>query len=367
MLPQREILSRFTGEGNGMPLYVPDLTLWYDWHQERGTLPQVWLDLSLPQAWRDLSLPGVAKALGVPVWLTFQPWRLETPGVEILTTEQEGERIIRSETAAGTLEARWILGPDGDWWQTEYPVKGDQELAVALELVEARSYVLDTTGLSWSTTMVGEDGILALEIPRRPYSDLLHEFLGWGDGLLLLGTPIAQEMMAVLEAKLQALVVEVARLPGDLVFSPDNLDGQFISRRMFEKRLLDSYKQTVDTLHAEGKRILVHAGGPIRHLLALLAEAGVDGIEGIAPPPQGNTSLAEARELAGPEMTLWGGIAQDYLPGTHEVEAFEAAVRQAVQEAKGDRRVILGVADRVPVNAELSRLAAIPGLIEEAQ
>jgi hypothetical protein len=66
-------------------------------------------------------------------------------------------------------------------------------------------------------------------------------------------------------------------------------------------------------------------------------------------------------------MTLWGGIAQDYLPGTHEEEAFEAAVRQAVQEAKEDERMILGVADRVPANAELERLAAIPGLIKEAR
>ena len=366
MPPKKEILSRFTGEGNETPLYLPDLTLWYDWHQDRGTLPQVWLDLSLPQAWRDLSLPGVAKALGVPVWLTFQPWRVENAGVEILTTEQDGERVIRSETAAGTLEARWTLGPDGDWWQTEYPVKSDQDLAAALEMVKARSYVLDPAGLSWSEAMVGEDGILALEIPRRPYSDLLHEFLGWSDGLLLLGTPIAKEMMAILEAKLQRLVEEVARLPGDLVFSPDNLDGQFISPRMFKKYLLDSYGQTAETLHAQGKRLLVHAGGPIRHILPLLAEAGVDGIEGIAGPPQSNTSLAEAREIAGPELTLWGGIAQDTLSGAHEKEAFEAAVRQAVQEARGDRRMILGVADRVPVDAELSRLAAIPRLIEEA-
>jgi hypothetical protein len=32
---------------------------------------------------------------------------------------------------------------------------------------------------------VGEEGILAIEIPRRPYSDLLHEFLGWSEGLFL--------------------------------------------------------------------------------------------------------------------------------------------------------------------------------------
>lgn len=361
-----EILGRFSGKGNGAPLYVPDLTVWYDWHQDRGTLPQVWLDLSLPQAWRDLSLPGVAKALGVPVWLTFQPWRVEHADVEILTTEQERERVIRSETAAGTLEARWTLGPDGDWWQTEYPVKSDQDLEAALKVVKARSYHLDPAGLSWSETMVGQDGVLALEIPRRPYSDLLHEFLGWGDGLFLLGTPIVKEIMAVLETKLQELAKEVAGLPGDLVFSPDNLDGQFVSRRIFEKYLLSSYEQTAQTLHDEDKRLLVHAGGPIRHLLPFLAQAGVDGIEGVSGPPQSNASLEEAREIAGPEMTLWGGIAQDYLSTAHEEEAFEAAVRQAVLQARGDRRMILGVADRVPTGAELSRLAAIPSLIEKA-
>ena len=62
------------------------------------------------------------------MWLTFQPWHLEHTGVEIVTTEESGERVIRSETTAGMLEARWTLGPDGDWWQTEYPVKTDQDL-----------------------------------------------------------------------------------------------------------------------------------------------------------------------------------------------------------------------------------------------
>jgi hypothetical protein len=65
-------------------------------------------------------------------------------------------------------------------------------------------------------------------------------------------------------------------------------------------------------------------------------------------------------------MTLWGGIAQDFLSAAHEEEAFEAAVWAAVQEAQGDPRMILGVADRVPVGAELSRLAALPSLIADA-
>ena len=61
--------------------------------------------------------------MGVPIWLPARPWRIETPGVEVTKTEQDQERVIKAETSAGTLIARWVVGPDGDWWQTEYPVK----------------------------------------------------------------------------------------------------------------------------------------------------------------------------------------------------------------------------------------------------
>jgi hypothetical protein len=92
----------------------------------------------------------------------------------------------------------------------------------------------------------------------------------------------------------------------------------------------------------------------------------VDGVEGIAGPPQGDVTLAEAREIAGPALTLWGGIPQDLLHDTHVREEFEAVVLGATQEASGDGRMLLGVADRVPVDAELSRLESIPALIEWA-
>jgi hypothetical protein len=351
------LFERFFGATTGPPLYLPDLTLWYDWHQGQGTLPD---------RWKDYSLPQIARALGVPVWLTARPWRVETPGAEIVTTEDAGERVIRFETAAGALIARWTLGPDGDWWQTEYPVKSPADLAAALELVEARTYALDPADLARGEALVGDDGLLALELPRRPYSDLLHEFLGWSEGLLFLNEPAVPQMLDLLESKLAQLVEEVAPLPGRVVLSPDNLDGQFISPRAFERYMAAGYRRTAEVLHAHDKRLLVHVGGPIRHLLSPLAQAGVDGLEGIAGPPQGDVSLAQAREAVGPGLALWGGIPQDFVLDTHDQARFEAAVRQAVREARENGRMVLGVADRVPVDADLERLKMIPALIEQS-
>ncbi len=356
MTLKADILSRFSGERQDNPLYLPDLTLWYDWHKSRETLPD---------AWRDYSLSEIARVMEVPVWLITRPWRVETPSVEIITTEKEGERVVRSETSIGTLVSRWSVGPDGDWWQTEYPVKIAEDLAAALELVNSLTYILDSADLVLLEEIVGDDGILALEIPQRPYSELLHGLLGWSEGLTLLGESIIEEILTVLETKLQNLVDEVAHLPGHIIFSPDNLDGQFISPRAFKKYLADSYRRTTHILHQHNKYLLVHIGGPVKRLLASLAEVGVDALEGIAGPPQSDTSLIQARELGGPDLTLWGGIPQDFLLDTHDRATFEAAVKQAVQDARSDHRMILGVADRIPANAELNRIEAIPCLIKQ--
>jgi hypothetical protein len=357
MTLKADILARFSGDAEGRPIYLPDLTLWYDWHHRRGTLPD---------GWQGYSLAQVARALGVPVWLVARPWRVETPGVEVVVNREGNERVVRYAAPSGTLTARWKVGPDGDWWQVEYPVKTEADLSPALELVQARSYVFEPGELADLQAEAGDDGLLAVEIPRRAYSDLLHQFLGWGEGLLLLGEPAIPHMIAALELKLQDLAAQVAGLPGDLILSPDNLDGQFISPGIFKAYLAGSYRLTAETLRMQHKPLVVHVGGPVRHLLALLAGAGVDGVEGIAGPPQADASLAVARQIAGPALTLWGGIPQDLLLPTHPREEFQAAVGQAAREALGDRRMILGVADRVPVDAELSRLQAIPALVDQA-
>ncbi len=351
-----DILARFNGDASPQPFYLPDLTMWYDWHTKKDTLPLPWQNAPLTQITRDL---------GVPTWLTVRPWRIETPGINISTTEHEKERIVRLEAPSGVLESRWTIGPDGAWWQVEYPVKNPADLAVVLEQVTARTYVLDPDNLVQSTADIGTDGIVAIEIPRRPYSDLLHEFLGWGDGLIQLSEPIINDIVEVLEQKLQQLLEEINELPGQIVFAPDNLDGQFIPPVVFDTYFAKSYRCTTETLRQVNKHLLVHIGGPIKHLLSSLADTGIAGLEGIAGLPQNNATLTEARELTGPAMVLWGGIPQDFLLDTHDHSEFGLAVQQATLEIADDPRMLLGIADRVPVEADIDRLRLIPQLVRE--
>src|SRR5208282_4739718 len=202
---------------------------------------------------------------------------------------------------------------------------------------------------------------VVVELPKRPWSELLHSFLGWSEGLMfLLEEPAAlREIADMLEEKISRLVSDVAGLPGDIVLSPDNLDGQFVPPESFEENFAPSYAKTARALHDGGKRLVVHVGGPVRGLLPGLARCGVDCVQGISGPPQGDSTLEEARQLVGTGPALWGGVPQDSLLASCGDGVFRAAAEAAFSQASVDPQVIVGVADRVPADALPDRIATL--------
>ena len=61
------------------------------------------------------------------------------------------------------------------------------------------------------------------------------------------------------------------------------------------------------------RRLVVHCGSGVRRLAPLLVGRRRGALEGVSGPPQGDTTLAEARALTGDSVVLWGGIPQDLL------------------------------------------------------
>jgi hypothetical protein len=357
MNDRNEVIARFKQGGEGYPLFLPNLTMWYNWHRDRG---------SLPPRWADYSLLEVARELGCPAWTIVKPWKIDTPGVKIQKKETENKRFISYETGSGTLIEGWTYISGSEWWQTEYPVKTSDDFPAALEYVNARNFVLDSMELQEIHDKADQDLVPGISIPNRPFSFVLGELIGWTSGLIMLKNEQSffQSVIDLLESKLTKFMEELGQLQGDIFYSPDNLDGQFISPEIFQNYLSKSYRKSAEILHGNNRCLLVHTGGPIRNLLALLAESGVDAVEGVSGPPQSDATLDEARNITGLNFTLWGGIPQNYLMNVYDDEKFEAEVRKAIEEATGDNRMILGVADRVPVEADIDRLVKIKNLLK---
>jgi hypothetical protein len=337
------------------PPWMLDLSLWYAWHSKHR---------SLPSSWSELSEVEIANLLGAFGWQQVKPWRVTYKGVEIQIEETNETKIVHYGIGNRELTTSWTLGPDGDWWQTEHLVNTADDLKGALELVESINYLVEEHALKIIED-ADDKSILAIELPHRPLSALLHDFLGWGEGLLMLRDFEDQidRLLSMLDKQMHLLVGKLVNLPAAVMLSPDNLDGQYISPDLFERYLKPSYRQTKTILNGTGKSLVVHVGGPMKRLLKPLADAGVDVVEGVSGPPQSDVPLEEARVLAGPDLTLWGGIPQDWLLEATTEEEFRAGVSKAIEEVLADGGMILGVADRVPIAAELDRLEQLGSMI----
>jgi hypothetical protein len=337
--------------------YLPDLTLWHRWHASNRTLPSGW----------DRTLPGCAAAIGAPAWIVWKPWDTSYDGATTSTTHSGKIRRMAFRADDREIYAIWQRGPDRDWWQTRYPVNDLADLDTALAVARARRYVVRTGNRS--DEALATTGILAIELPMSPLSDLFHTLLGWNSGLELFlgeGRERVEEVMAALGRPIFPLVEQLADLPCDVLLVPDNLDGQYVSPRFFRQYIARVYTAISEIARDHGKRLAVHAGGPVRRLLPLLAESGVDMAEGVAGPPQSDAPLDEARQAAGVDLILWGGLPQDFLLETRSAGEFEDALAAAAALVRRDPRALLGVADRVPPAALIPRLQGIPGLIRSS-
>jgi hypothetical protein len=349
------LLAQFNGQAPSHPLFMPDLSLWFEWHSKRGTLPE---------ECRESSLAEIASALNCPAWMIRTPWHLEHDGIDVTREKSETQRVIKYHTKSGVLSEIWSLGPDGDWWQTEYPVKDEEDLDAAEEIVRAMQYRLTPAKLPEADS--NSRIIDAIQLPKTPYSDMLHTMLGWSDGLMLMMAEEDRlvELLRVMEEKRNELIRNlVSDCSHSIFLAPDNLDGQFISPAAFGTHLEPSYRKTCEMLHPRGNHLLVHIGGISKHLSPLLAGSGIDGLAGISGPPQSDATLSEARKATGPDITLWGGIPQDYVMPMHDLSVLIQSVEEAKAFAETDNRTIIGIADHVPVEAEFSRLKEISSRI----
>jgi hypothetical protein len=345
------LLAQFNGQAPSRPLFMPNLGPWFEWHSKRGTLPE---------AHREGSLVDIASALNCPAWIAHTPWQLEYAGIDVTSEESETQHVIKYHTKSGVLSEMWALGPDGDWWQQEYPVKDEDDLDAAEEIVKAMRYRLKSSKPPEADS--NRCVIDVIQVPKTPYSDMLHTLLGWSDGLMLMMAEEDRlvELLGVMEEKRHELIQNLAADFSHSIFlAPDNLDGQFISPASFKKYMESSYQKTCETLHRHENYLWVHIGGISKHLLPLLAGSGIDGLAGISGPPQSDAALPEARKATGPNITLWGGIPQDYVMPMHDVSVLIESVEEATAFAKIDNRTIIGIADHVPVDAEFSRLKEI--------
>lgn len=214
--------------------------------------------------------------------------------------------------------------------------------------------------------LAGDQGHPTVLPPRSPVSQMLAEWTGAVNLSYLLADARA-EVEQTLQALGRAADGAYAAILGcdtPFVELPDNLTGEVITR-LFERYQFDYYLRRIRPLQEAGKKVGVHLDGTLRGILPLLVKTGLDFIESITPKPTGDVAVEHLRELAGPDVILFGGI-----PGAMFAPPFTAAdlrrqVELIIEHHWESGKFILGAADQVPPNGDLNLVRLIGEWCEE--
>lgn len=177
------------------------------------------------------------------------------------------------------------------------------------ELVKARRWKFKKENLDLIQNKVGGEGIVIAGEFFSPLK-MLHFVMGPIQTVyFLMEQPVlAKELIAMHEEAQLDLVRQSMENGAKVIMAMDNLDTMFHPPDYVEKFSASFYEKASSICHASGARFLIHACGNQKENLELISSLNVDGLEGVAYPPQGNVELAEAMEMTSDKFIITGGI-----------------------------------------------------------
>ena len=105
--------------------------------------------------------------------------------------------------------------------------------------------------------------------------------------------------------------------------------------------------------------------GTLRGIMPLLGKSGLDYIEAVTPKPTGDVAVEDLRDLAGPDVILFGGIPGAMFAPPFTAEDMRRQVELVIAHHWDYGKFIMGVADQVPPNGDLNLVRLAGDLVEE--
>lgn len=158
---------------------------------------------------------------------------------------------------------------------------------------------------------------------------------------------------------------EVLDGPAEVVFLSDNFDSNVQNPNLFRKYSRDFYSEVARRVHNKGKYFAVHVDGEMHSCLKDMADCGVDCIDAATPAPMFSLTPQQARNEAGNNIILSGGIPATVFGATGTDREFKETVISWLDTRMKSSRLIMAAGDQVPTDAPRHRIEMLPELIEQ--
>ena len=294
--------------------------------------------------------------MGLLRWVNVH--RLEHPNCRFETVEfdRDGRRGYRRtlHTPAGELTQVKHREPTyGTAATHRHFVREPADYEVLLAYLRDVAVVKDLQPLAEADGELGDDGLPHVSLGRTPYQQLWVEWVSLQDLCLHLadepdlmaevtgaiGDVVRRIMAVACEAAAEAAVPY-------LTFA-DNITAPVIGPTWFGRYCVPFYRELADMLAERGLDVpvYVHMDGDLRPLWDAIGVSGVRGLDSLSPPPDNDTSLAQAAALW-PDMRL----GPNFPSSVHlrPAEAVRAVAEEMLAQAGHTGRLQIQISENVP-------------------
>ena len=210
---------------------------------------------------------------------------------------------------------------------------------------------------------LGDDGLPLPAVERSPYQQLWVQWVGLLDlSMHLADCPeVVEETIAILTGRARRIFDIVAASPAPYIDVPDNITAPTIGLDRFERYAVPLYRELAGRMG--GRPVYVHIDGDLRPLWPAIGTSGIGGIDSLSPPPDNDTSVADARRLW-PQMRL----AVNFPSSVHlrDYQGVRAAAEEILRQDGGSGLLQIQISENVPRDAWRTSYPAIADAIDAA-
>lgn len=350
------------------PEWVPfalNCAQWYRHHCDHGTVPD---ELSTCTDYID-----VLKALDADIFTrnVDAGVRTDHEDVEPLIEQSQGSQGPRTTT-------RWRT-PHGELRQvhetqtklsTGYMVEDlvkdwERDGEAYLWLLERLRFTWDADQFDAIDRKIDDDGLVLVPVGHTPLKHLHVDFGLDNACLFMLDHPeAAQKVCDLFWQRLWPVLEVLAAAPRvEAVCLMDNVDAPFYPPDLARQYWAPYVRQAVDLFESRGKRVFVHACGQLRALIEVFRESGVHGLEGMAHPPLGDFTPADARRVH--ERFIYNGGFTAHEQVNKSDDELRRFYDDLFNELDGWPRFIFGAACQTSINTPWQRIKFVRDLCRE--
>ncbi len=294
------------------------------------------------------------------------PWYSLGEGQVEQTTWEEGDwhhaRLVY-HSPLGDLTQQQLWKPSQKTiWTTEHMLKTPDDIAKYLAL----DFHLNEPDLSVHLELreaLGEAGLLMLGLPDPvclaaeafDMCDFLQYYLTDQAEVLRLMDALGERVLEQVKLVCKAGRAALGEAWGEVllgIYGPEYVTPPYMAPAHFSRLVTCYIKALGEVIHASGAMLRVHSHGKVAQVLDDLVHTGMDALDPIEPPPDGDIELATAKRLIGGQVCLFGNL-QVRLMDHGTQDEVRQAVTACMRDAKaGGRYVIMPTA--APIDVPLS-------------